>query len=51
MNTIAFVLLLAAAIVSGIAAWKVRSLVALGLCLLSVGLIFEFAATSHTFTF
>jgi hypothetical protein len=51
MNVIAFVFILAFAIVTGIAAWITKSLVALGLCLLGVGLIFEFASKAHTFTF
>jgi uncharacterized membrane protein YGL010W len=51
MNVLAFVLILIAAVLFGINAWITKSLVALGLCLLSVGFIVQFAATSHTFTF
>jgi hypothetical protein len=51
MNTIAFVIILVAAVLFGVNAWLAKSIVALGLCLLSIGLIVEFAATSHTFTF
>ena len=51
MNFIAFILLLVAACCFGIETYLRKSLVALGLCLLTVGLIVEFAAHSHTITF
>lgn len=53
MNTVAFVLVLIAAILFAVeflrSNWQ--SFIALGMCLLSVGLICEFAATSHDITF
>jgi hypothetical protein len=51
MNVISFVILLVAATLFAVNAWLAKSIVALGLCLLTIGLIVEFAATSHTFTF
>lgn len=51
MNVIAFILLLVAACCFGIETYLRKSLVALGLCLLAVGLIVQYAATGHTITF
>jgi hypothetical protein len=51
MNLGAFIILLIAAVVFGVEAWITKSLTALGLTLLTVGLIVEFGANTHAFTF
>jgi hypothetical protein len=56
VNAFAFVLLLIAAVLFGVAAILVRPhvpafLVYLGLCLLTIGLIVQFASSSHSVTF
>jgi len=42
-----FIFVLVAAVLFGAAAWLTKSLVALGLCVLAVGIIFTFATTSN----
>ena len=51
MNIVAFVLGIGAGAVFAVSAYLTRNLVALGLALLTVALIVQFAATSHTVTF
>lgn len=53
MNIVAFILILVAAALFAVEFFRSQwqNLIALGLCLLSVGFLFEFAAKSHTVHF
>jgi hypothetical protein len=51
MNVIAFIFLVVAAVIFGVDAYLHKTLIGLGLCVLTVGLIIQFGATAHTLTF
>jgi len=51
IHLIAFILFLLAAFSFGIAAWVTKSLIALGLCVLTVGFIVQFGTLTHTIHF
>lgn len=51
MNVVAFILLLVAAVTFGWEFSRFKSALALGLTFMTVGLIFQYAANTHTFHF